>query len=58
MSEIPNWQIIKLEKGESLQGVHIDLTKRVLKFDPEKYWVRYEGTKEDPIIHVYSKVEP
>ena len=41
-------------KKDPVQGIHLDLKKRILWYDPKRYWVRWETTE---ILHIYCNVE-
>ena len=45
------------QRSES-QGIQIDINKRILRYDPKKYMVRFAGTEKDPQLFIYSLVKP
>jgi hypothetical protein len=50
--EIPDWQVIK--DPEFNDCFYVDFGKRIIRYNPELYWVRYAGTRKAPQIYGYA----
>lgn len=51
-SEIPDWKIVK-DPGFN-DCFYVDFGKRIIRYNPNFYWVRYSGTRRHPEIYGYA----